>query len=151
MKISSSVSAATGEYLVLGEMLKRGYEAYLAHGETQKGWDLVILQKSILLRVQVKTIDWPRILAVNGKLTDGFDFMVVVLLDRSNSRSRFFIFPVNILPTFISSENPSRGDGNRTLTMSVKSIDGHLAPFEDAWDLLKNKQSSHDVASELHG
>jgi len=133
---NGSVSAAIGEYLVLGELLKRDYEAYLAHGETQKGWDLVIIQEGGSMRVQVKTIDWPNQLAVNGNLTDGFDFLVVVLLDRVNSRSRFFGFPISVLGTLISGSNEDRKDGKRTLTMSRKAIEGNLKGYEDNWPLL---------------
>lgn len=133
---NGSVSAAIGEYLVLGELLKRGHEAYLAHGETQKGWDLVIIHDSGSMRVQVKTIDWPSQLAVNGNLTDGFDFLVVVLIDRDSPRSRFFGFPVKALDALISSPNEDRKDGKRTLTMSRRAIDENLKEYEDRWPLL---------------
>jgi len=65
MENNRSVSAAIGEYLVLGELLKRGAEAYLAHGKTQKDWDVVLVHSDRPKRVQVKTIDWPKQLAVN--------------------------------------------------------------------------------------
>ena len=131
-----SVSAAIGEYLVLGELLKRGSEAYLAHGETQKGWDVVIVHESAPKRVQVKTIDWPTQLAVNGNLTEGFDFLVVVLLDRENPRSRFFVFPVSVLDYLISAPNTKRAGGKRTLTMSKKSMAEKLSGYEDNWNVL---------------
>ncbi len=136
MANNRSVSAAIGEYLVIGELLKRDAEAYLAHGETQKGWDLVLVHKSGLKRVQIKTIDWPNKLAVNGNLTNGFDFLVVVLLDRKNQRSRFFVFQVNDLEPIISAHNEERLGGKRTLTMSKKSIASHLAEYEDNWSIL---------------
>lgn len=136
MKISNrSVSAATGEYLVLGELLKRGAEAYLAHGESQKGWDIVLLGENGTKRIQVKTIDWPRHKAVNGDLTSGFDYLVVVLLDRPNPRSRFFVFESQGLESLISPIGKTRINGKRTLTMSNKSILGHLAMKEDNWPL----------------
>jgi len=131
-----SVSAAIGEYLVLGELLKRGSEAYLAHGETQKGWDAVIVHDKKSKRVQVKTIDWPKQRAVNGTLTEGFDFLTVVLLDREKPRSRFFVFPVEDLDTLLSSPNAERLGGKRTLTMSNKSIDSSLKKYEDNWKIL---------------
>ncbi|WP_198432652.1 hypothetical protein [Burkholderia ubonensis] len=137
MQNNRSVSAATGEYLVLGELLKRGVEAYLAHGETQKGWDIVILRDAVFKRVQVKTIDWPQQYPVNGNLTEGFDFLVVVLLDRSNPRSRFFIFPVDVLDSLISVPNEKRVGGKRTLTMSKKAMDAQLASYEDNWAILE--------------
>lgn len=136
MHNNRSVSAAIGEYLVLGELLKRGSESYLAHGETQKGWDVVIIHESSPKRVQVKTIDWPKQLAVNGNLTDGFDFLVVVLLDRKNPRSRFFVFPVRDLDALISTPNEDRANGKRTLTMSNKSMSAKLKNYEDNWPIL---------------
>jgi len=136
MSSNRSVSAAIGEYLVLGELLKRGSEAYLAHGETQKGWDVVIVHDDKPKRVQVKTIDWPKQLAVNGKLTEGFDFLVVVLLDRDNPRSRFFVFPVDDLENLLSAPNAKRAGGNRTLTMSNKAMSATLKDYEDNWSVL---------------
>jgi len=133
---NKSVSAAIGEYLVLGELLKRGSEAYLAHGETQKGWDAVIIQGDHSKRVQVKTIDWPKQMAVNGNLTEGFDFLVVVLLDRLNPRSRFFVFPVCDLNDLLSAPNLNRVGGKRTLTMSNKAIKSVLKDYEDKWQVL---------------
>lgn len=132
-----SVSAAIGEHLVLGELLKRDFEAYLAHGETQKGWDVIVVKNDRIKRVQVKTINWPKGHAVNGKLTDGFDFLVVVLLDRDNPRSRFFVFPVSVLDKLLSQPNSSRKSGNRTITMSRTAIDGALSKYEDNWGVLR--------------
>lgn len=136
MTNNRSVSAAIGEYLTLGELLKRGVECYLAHGETQKGWDVVIVKDNSTKRVQVKTIDWPKQHAVNGKLTSGFDFLVVVLLDRSNPRSRFFVFPDHSLPELLSAPNDKRKSGNRTITMSNKAMESVLASYEDNWNVL---------------
>lgn len=56
MANNRSVSAAIGEYLVLGELLRRDAESYLAHGETQKGGDVVLVHENGSKRVQVKTI-----------------------------------------------------------------------------------------------
>ena len=136
MSSNRSVSAAIGEYLALGELLKRGAEAYLAHGETQKGWDAVIVHEGSPKRVQVKTIDWPKQYAVNGTLTEGFDFLVVVLLDRDNPRSRFFVLPVNDLDSLLSAPNANRAGGKRTLTMSKKAMDSVLKNYEDNWSVL---------------
>lgn len=136
MKNNRSVSAAIGEYLVLGELLKRNIEAYLAHGETQKGWDVVIVANESTKRVQVKTIDWPNQLAVNGNFADGFDYLVVVLLDRVNPRSRFFVFEREELDAFLSTPNTLRVGGKRTLTMSQKSMNSRVKLYEDNWAIL---------------
>lgn len=137
MNNNRSVSAAIGEYLVLGELLKRNIEAYLAHGETQKGWDVVIVTNESTRRVQVKTIDWPNQLAVNGNFAGGFDYLVVVLLDRLNPRSRFFVFEHGELDVFLSAPNELRAGGKRTLTMSQKSMDSRLKLHEDNWKTLQ--------------
>ncbi|MNN61512.1 hypothetical protein D3C81_1767520 [compost metagenome] len=56
MNNNRSACAAIGEYLVLGELLKRNIEVYLAHGKTQKEWNVIMANESTK-RVQVKTID----------------------------------------------------------------------------------------------
>ncbi|MCA8029563.1 hypothetical protein [Burkholderia cepacia] len=147
MNNNRSVSAAIGEYLVLGELLKRNIEAYLAHGETQKGWDVVIVTNESTRRLQVKTIDWPNQLAVNGNFTDGFDYLVVVLLDRENPRSRFFVFEHWELDALLSTPNGERRDGKRTLTMSLKSIESRVKLHEDNWKILlpAPRESRQDV------
>lgn len=43
MEIEKSVQGTIGESLILTELLKRGHEAYIAHGPTQKGWDTAII------------------------------------------------------------------------------------------------------------
>ncbi|WP_343596917.1 hypothetical protein [Pseudomonas sp.] len=137
MNKNRSVSASIGEYLVLGELLKRNIEAYLAHGETQKGWDLVIVTNETSKRVQVKTIDWPNQLAVNGNFSGGFDYLVVVLLDRINPRSRFFVFEHAELDALLSAPNQQRMGNKRTLTMSQKLMDYRFKLHEDKWKILQ--------------
>ena len=39
---SRSTHGACGEHLVLGELLRKGIEAYLAQGRMQKGWDILV-------------------------------------------------------------------------------------------------------------
>jgi len=134
MNNNRSVSAAIGEYLVLGELLKRNVEAYLAHGATQKSWDLAIFTGSGTERVQVKTIDWPAQLAVNGNFT-GFDYLVVVLLDRQNPRSRFFVFHQAELDALLSAPTAARGQ-KRTLTMSQIALTSRVSSHEDNWKIL---------------
>lgn len=147
MNSNRSISAAIGEHLVLGELLKRNIEAYLAHGETQKGWDLVIVTNESTKRVQVKTIDWPKQQAVNGNFSGGFDYLVVVLLDRKNPRSRFFVFEHAELDALLSASNEKRAGGKRTLTMSQKAMNSRVRSHEDNWKLLQppSDESRQDV------
>ncbi len=88
MSDAGSYSTAAGEHLVLGQLLRLGVSAYLAQGPTQKGWDIIFKLGAELKTVQVKTISWPKEKAVNGSLTFGFDFLVVVLLDRDETHPR---------------------------------------------------------------
>jgi len=130
-------SGGAGEHLVLGEILKRGREAYLAHGKTQPGWDIAVVNPGgTPLRVQVKAINWPIDCAVNGRFEDGFDVLVVVLLNRE-SQSLFLIIPHGKLEPHLSRPNASRSGGKRTLTVG-KNYATHpskdLKQFEGAWD-----------------
>ena len=137
--MNRSVSAATGEYLALGEILKRGIEAYLAHGQTQKCWDIVVLSASNgVKRIQVKTIDWPSKRAVNGNFIEGFDFLVVVLLDRENPRSQFLVLPVTDLNSLISAPSETRKNKARTLTISNTAMENSLKKYKDQWEQISN-------------
>lgn len=92
--MDKSVTCAIGQHLVLGELLKRYPNAYLAHGPTQKGWDILIVEPNRSLKtVQVKTIGWPEKNKCNVTVGENleFDYMVVVLLDKQNTRSRFLV------------------------------------------------------------
>ena len=90
--IDKSNSCACGEYLVLGEMLRRGYDCYLANGPLQRGWDIVVLNEyGANIKIQVKTIDWPDKNAINGKLDTGFDILVIVLLQREEHHAKYVI------------------------------------------------------------
>lgn len=131
--ISKSVTCAIGEHLVLAQFLKRGAEAYLALGPTQKGWDIAVVKGGHARRVQVKTIDWPEKRPVNGNFLEGFDILVIVLLDRGNERSRFFVLPAQAVLQFLSPENLKRKDNNRTITMSDVLVAGRMKQYEDAW------------------
>lgn len=145
--MNRSVSAATGEYLALGEMLKRGIEAYLAHGQTQKGWDIVVLSASHeVKRIQVKTIDWPSKRAVNGNFIDGFDFLVVVLLNRESPRSQFLVFPVADLNALISAPSETRKNKARTLTISNTAMENSLKKYKDQWEQISNPAVHTDAA-----
>ncbi len=148
MQIDKSSSCASGEYLVLGEMLRRGYECYLANGPTQKGWDIVVLKENgANIRIQVKTIDWPEKNAINGKFGDGFDVLVAVLLQRKMPHVKFVIASSIEIGPYLSAvstdESTARGKkGGRERTLNLgknfESQDGKrkLNVDEDAWSHL---------------
>ena len=135
-----SFSGSAGEHLVLGELLRRNHEAYLAHGDTQKGWDIVLLNKNEKekpIRVQVKAIDWPDKLAVNGNFGNGFDVLIVVLLNTSE-QPRYLIIPQDQLEAIISPVNLGRKNKQRTLTVSKNYRSDNnkkLSKYEDDWGL----------------
>jgi len=136
MAVSGSTSTAIGEYLVLGEILKRDLEAYLAHGNTQKGWDIAVVKKNGTKRIQVKTINWPVSKAVNGDFSS-FDFLVVVLLNNSHPRSRFFVLTQKEIEPLLSPPNINRKNNKRTIAFSEKFIERNKR-FEDAWSKIIN-------------
>lgn len=129
-------SGGAGEHLALGEILKRGAEAYLAHGKTQPGWDIAVVNPGgTPLRVQVKAINWPVDCAVNGSFEEGFDVLVVVLLN-GEGQSRFLIIPHAQVEPRLSRPNATRSGGKRTLTVG-KNYATHqtkdLQQFEGMW------------------
>jgi len=142
IKISRTVSGAIGECFVLGELLKRGHEAYKSNGDVQAGWDIVVVDSERenpdpRILIQVKTIDWPEQSSVNIANAGGYDYLVVVLLDRTNPRSRFFIFEATIVDSLLSPVNDKRTDKKRTLTMSRKAVAEKLAQYEDNWSIIR--------------
>ncbi|WBY01295.1 hypothetical protein PE066_17795 [Ramlibacter tataouinensis] len=138
MSDGGSYSTAAGEHLVLGQLLRLGVSAYLAQGPTQKGWDIILKRGDELKTVQVKTISWPKEKAVNGKLTSGFDYLVVVLLDRDKTHPRYLVFAAHEVEQFLSKENPERQTKARTLTVSNHKLepDGSLQKYENNWRVM---------------
>jgi hypothetical protein len=139
MSDSSSYSTAAGEHLVLGQLLRLGVSAYLAQGPTQKGWDMIFKHGNDLKTVQVKTISWPKEKAVNGSLTSGFDYLVVVLLNKEQTYPRYLVFEAAEVEPFLSKENPERkSKGKRTLTVSSHKIEqnGVLKKYESNWKVM---------------
>lgn len=138
MSDSGSYSTAAGEHLVLGQLLRLRVSAYLAQGPTQKGWDIIFKLGSQLKTVQVKTIGWPKEQAVNGNLTSGFDYLVVVLLDREKTHPRFLVFAAGDVERLLPAVNPDRKTKARTLTVSKYKLEpgGTLHGYEDNWAIL---------------
>jgi hypothetical protein len=148
MSDSASYSTAAGEHLVLGQLLRLGVSAYLAQGPTQKGWDIIFEFGNALKKIQVKTISWPQETAVNGNFSSGFDFLVVVLLDRENTHPRYLIFKAAETEPHLAPPNPNRqSKGQRTLTVSNKKLKtgGSLTKHENNWDILLNRPSNADI------
>lgn len=129
-----------GEHLVLGELLKRHIEAYLAIGPSNACWDIAAVTTcgERRVRVQVKAIEWPRLTAIQLKPTTDFDVLVIVLLNSPNL-SEFLIIPKHELSR-VMKENPTmRGTGKHqvtTINVSPSYAEKSSPPFadyKDAW------------------
>lgn len=138
MSASGSYSTAAGEHLVLGQLLRLEVSAYLAQGPTQKGWDILFKKGNELKTVQVKTIGWPKEKAVNGNLTSGFDYLVIVLLDRKETHPRFLVLSAAEVEQFLPAINPDRKTKARTLTVSQYKLEpgGTLNKYVNNWRIL---------------
>ena len=132
--------AAAGEHLVLGELLKRHIEAYLAQGPTQQGWDILVPESCGRTKVQVKAIDWPKSRPVNVNSALGFDVMVVVLLQRECARSRFLVLTAEEVERHWAIPKPSRRDRQCTMTIpkDLRGFECH----EDRWEKLGDGSAS---------
>jgi len=139
MSLDASKSGAAGEYLVLGELLRQGQEAYLAQGLVQPHWDIICIDNEKILRVQVKTIDWPNQTAVNVSEDSIYDYIIVVLLDRSEAYSVFVVFKKNEFDEFLSKKNPVRKGKKRTVNFNnnAKEI---FKKYERRWWFKEKEQ-----------
>jgi hypothetical protein len=122
-----------GEYFVMGELLRRGYDAQLADRNT-KGYDLLVgvpSQKN-LRKVQVKTVRNPPWYVQRSQFSgDRFNQMTVyVLIGSEECRNpvRYFIAKNKQLAKH--AHYPSRWPENGF--MSAKA----LRPFENKWETL---------------
>lgn len=141
--LSRSVICAIGEYLALAELLKRGHEAFIAQGPTQEGWDIAVIRRDgefeRVIRVQVKTIDWPkknrRTVTLSNALA--FDYLVVVLLDLEKAHSRYLILSRSEIGDLASPENPGRSNKSRSWYLPKDFSKLGFSVHEDKWEKVK--------------
>lgn len=141
--LSKSVTCAIGEYLALAELLKRGHEAFIAQGPTQEGWDVAVIIRDgefeRVIRVQVKTIDWPknnrRTVTLSNALA--FDYLVVVLLDLEKAHSRYLILSKSEIDALASPENPDRNNKSRSWYIAKNFSELDVGVHEDKWEKIK--------------
>jgi len=142
--LSKSVTCAIGEYLALAELLKRGHEAFIAQGPTQQGWDVAVIRKDgdteKVIRVQVKTIDWPkdnrRTVTLSNALA--FDYLIVVLLDLTQAHSRYLILSKSEINTLASPENPDRDNKSRSWYIAKDFAESDaVGVLENKWEKIK--------------
>lgn len=142
--LDKSVTCAIGEYLVLAELLKRGHEAFIAQGPTQKGWDVAVISKEgeveKVIRVQVKAIDWPkdnrRTVTLSNSLA--FDYLIVVLLNLGQTYSRYLILSKSEIDALASAENPNRNNHSRSWYVAKEFAESDaVGVYENKWEKIK--------------
>lgn len=133
-----------GEFLVLGELLKRKVEAYLALGRTQPDWDIGVSKpgRSTLLRVSVKSINWPTTNAVQIKHNDNFDVLVIALLN-GEKPTIFLVIPNKDVSKLLDAKKVDRPGEVRTITVRAnyqdpsskpKNPDKEFKQYEHKWE-----------------
>ena len=124
-----------GEYLVMGELLRRGFDAQLADRNT-KGYDLLVGRpdEPTLRKVQVKTVRvQPWYINTRDFKDEQLDRVTVyVLLGREDSKviARFFIAKNRALARHIHCPSGWKEHG----FMPMKAVE----PYENRWDDLLN-------------
>jgi len=125
-----------GEYLVMGELLRRGFDAQLADRNT-KGYDLVAAPHGAdLKRIQVKTVRSPpwyiRRSSFEGELREQVTVYVLLGPEENENPARFFIAKNGDLAEHVHYP-ASWANVNDTGFMSLKSV----AQFETRWGALR--------------
>jgi hypothetical protein len=132
-----------GEYFVMGELLRRGFDAQLADRNT-KGYDLLVgsTEKAILKKVQVKTVRTQPWYVKQESFRDENllkQFTVYVLLGSASGKQsvRFFIAKNRNLKEHIHCPEGWKKNG----FMPLKAVE----KYENCWDNLgmrKTRKSS---------
>jgi len=126
-----------GEYFVMGELLRRGFDAQLADRNT-KGYDILVARPEAdaeFHRVQVKTVRAQPWYVKQASFKDGpllDQITVYVLLGREDAKSqiRYFIAPNRDVAGRV--HVPATGTWQNNAFMPLKAIED----YEDCWDLL---------------
>lgn len=122
-----------GEYFVMGELLRRGYDAQLADRNTRDYDVLVARPGELMRRVQVKTVrqqPWYVTLAHFTELADQVTIYVLIGQEDCRHPVRYFITTNGEVAeqVLIPPGWAERGSGFMKLT--------DVQPFEDRWELL---------------
>ena len=146
IKIDSGLTGIAGEYLVAGELSKRGYVASITLRNT-RGIDIVVTNKdaSKSAGVQVKaSAGTRRGWILNKKGEDFYSdtlFYVFVNLNGDDERSDFFIVPSKIVADFIKLGHAEwlkalskKGDPHKDSSMRLFS--DKEGKYLERWDLL---------------
>ena len=122
-----------GEYFVMGELLRRGYDAQLADRNT-KGYDLLVGLPSDknMRKIQVKTVRLPPWYVSKTQFERGnLDFVTVYVFlgaEKSKNPIRYFIAKNGQLAKHAHYPNGWAQNG----FMRMKALE----PFENRWEIL---------------
>lgn len=128
-----------GEFAVMLNLLKEGFEAYLALKSNQEDYDItVIIDGQSVKRVQVKATDLQNKNTNNS--IDGteknYDYLVIVIHNSENSKDRFFV-----LTKAEADEERGRGQQVKMGTSQIKNkisvVKDSLIQHENQWAKLR--------------
>ena len=120
-----------GEYFVMGELLRRGFDAQLADRNTQ-GYDLLVgrSEEAKLSKVQVKTVRaqpwYVKLADFTGECLNRITVYVLLGREESKKPVRFFIARNRELAGRVHRITGWKKNG----FMSMKAVE----PYEDRWD-----------------
>lgn len=124
-----------GEYLVMGELLRRGFDAQLADRNT-KGYDLLVSrpEEATMRKVQVKTVRaqpwYINTRDFKDEQINGVTVYVLLGPENGKKAARFFIARNRALADHIHCPSGWKEHG----FMPMKAVE----PYENRWDALLN-------------
>ncbi|MCD4819066.1 MAG: hypothetical protein K8S23_10285 [Candidatus Cloacimonetes bacterium] len=163
--LESNISSACGEYYVLSQLLRNNYVAYLSHGTTQKGWDILVFQNDKSIKIQVKTVQWKESSkTIQGNFEDkDFDILVVVILNRKSKKNKIHSFDSLIIhkdsikakkgnKKSLFNENGNICYKNKTIslnTLYAKSNETNFKKYKNKWKTNRRRQMPKTIKFNL--
>ena len=118
--IESNVIGAIGEYHVLAELLRNGFDAYLAHGKTQADWDIIVIMDNKNIKIQVKTKTLNNLCTNNPiEIESGqCDYVIIVVINNISVKNETNIYD-NYSNIILNISDYNRLKGNKK-KLSIK-------------------------------
>ncbi len=148
IKSDSIITGVAGEYLVAGELSKRGYIASITLRNT-RGIDILVSNrdatKSVGIQVKSTKYSNARSWMLNEKSEDYYAnhlFYIFVNLKEENQRPDFFIVPSKIVANYITKSHkrwlkkPNRSGGKHK-DSSMRKFSDKEENYLEHWELLR--------------
>ncbi|MBN1255607.1 MAG: hypothetical protein JXA50_10075 [Deltaproteobacteria bacterium] len=122
-----------GEYFVMGELLRRGFDAQLADRNT-KDYDILVGQPTdtVLKKLQVKTVRsapwYVKLASYSDALADQLTIFVLLGDEKAQKPVRYFITKNSEVASHVHRPNDWRQNGFMPLTA--------IKEYEDRWEIL---------------